>query len=335
MLLAIHDLKFEILLVDDGSTDGSGELCDSIQKEDCRVRTIHQVNQGVSAARNCGIDAASGNYIFFLDADDTVETDELLSIISIMEQNPDVDIAMFGCSLDYYKRGECYRSEAMRYSEDGILCREQWFCKLQELYQCNYLSPVWNKIIRRNLLTEHSLQFDRSLFLFEDLHFSLKCLSNCKSIYCSTLVIYHYRQAEDEGNAGRRLKRISKISSVIDNLQDAFYGLADSFGKEHDVFDDQLTDIFLMLARQKIQVSDRRTIEEVCRDLKEWLPAHNVSPETLSGQYTQKVLQQKTAWLYWRCRYSALRHWIANFVKYLRFCRRKDESHGEAASSTI
>ena len=73
----------EVILVDDGSTDGSGAVCDEYAEKDARVRAIHQKNGGISAARNAGIDAASGQYIAFIDSDDYVTGDMLAELLRI------------------------------------------------------------------------------------------------------------------------------------------------------------------------------------------------------------------------------------------------------------
>lgn len=92
---------FELILIDDGSTDGSGSICDLYSADDARVKVIHQDNQGVSSARNAGIDAACGAIILFVDGDDSIEKDLLSEIDSKM--NKDADILFFG--VDKYLEG--------------------------------------------------------------------------------------------------------------------------------------------------------------------------------------------------------------------------------------
>lgn len=90
----------EIILIDDGSLDGSSQLCDQIKKEDNRIIVVHQKNRGVSAARNCGLDVASGEYITFCDADDYYEPDKIeVQLDSIIKNN--VDVSIVGIQVDY------------------------------------------------------------------------------------------------------------------------------------------------------------------------------------------------------------------------------------------
>lgn len=318
---------YEIILIDDGSKDDTPSLCDRFAAEYPAIRSYHQPNSGVSAARNHGLALAQGEYVWFFDADDSVAPGSMSDLEHILlVQQPDV--LMFGMSFDYYWIGENYRSEQITYPQPGQKDRAMWKTEIQALFQCNYLSPVWNKLIRRKLLTENQLGFNTDMFLLEDLEFSFRCLSLCDIVYLSDRAIYRYRQPEDEGNAGRRLKRFDKLSYLLGQLETALNTLSVSLDMARGQFDDLLADIFLMLARQKIQVSRRKEIGVICDDFIAWLAKHRVSPEQLSGTYTNKVLQRKAGWLFWRSRYSAVRHTVANRVKYLRYLKKRRSAHG-------
>ncbi|MBO6248600.1 MAG: glycosyltransferase, partial [Bacteroidales bacterium] len=89
---------FEAIVVDDGSTDGSSRICDEFSARDDRIRVIHQFNQGVSAARNAGLELATGQYIFFIDGDDTIVPETLESLYDAASDG-DYDIAASGYSL--------------------------------------------------------------------------------------------------------------------------------------------------------------------------------------------------------------------------------------------
>ena len=327
-LLEQLSVTAEILLVDDGSADGSSDLCDQLQLRYPQVRSFHQPNHGVSSARNLGLREAQGDYILFLDADDTLNSSLLHELLSDMQRHPDLDIGVFGIVFEYYRNNHLYKSERLCYPQKIRFDQAQLHNKIQALFDSNYLSSACNKLFRRTFLKENGLFFDEEMFLLEDLHFSLRCLSRCSAILCSDQAIYHYRQAEDEGNAGRRLKRIERISALIEKIEEAFGSLGDSLGRNRGEYDNLLAGIFLMLARQKIRVSRRKEIGVICDDFIAWLAKHRVSPEQLSGTYTNKVLQRKADWLFWRSRYSAVRHTVANRVKYLRYLKKRRSAHG-------
>ena len=110
---------FEILLIDDGSKDGTARLCDALADRHGCIRCIHQENGGVSAARNRGIQEARGSYILFFDADDTVDPGALACCQEILAaQHP--DMLIFGMSFDYYFHGSC--TAGMRWCPDCRAC---------------------------------------------------------------------------------------------------------------------------------------------------------------------------------------------------------------------
>ena len=164
-LLAQHFTDFEILLVDDGSTDGSAELCDDLACKDSRVVVLHQENGGVSSARNRGIDHARGEFIIFVDADDYV-TEEYLE--HLME--PDADMVTTGLQMFGAKH-----SRVMPGSRDDFGIKDlaiRWN-KPPVMNFLLYCFP-FAKRYRMRLIREWGIRFDESLFFSEDLHFNLR-----------------------------------------------------------------------------------------------------------------------------------------------------------------
>ena len=206
--------NYELLLIDDGSTDGTGALCDAICEKYPELRCIHQPNAGVSAARNRGIDEARGDYLWFVDADDTVDDGALSRAAdTIARQQP--DMLLFGMSFDYYHHGKLYRRDELIPPCAGSLSLEQLKESFQEFYNCNALTPVWNKLYRRKLLLNSGVRFHEDMMLMEDFLFVLELLPYCKNIYSLPEAIYRYRQAEDEKGAYRRLQRIPDLAGYM------------------------------------------------------------------------------------------------------------------------
>ena len=163
----------EIILVDDGSSDGSGELSDRLtENSDGRVRVIHQENSGVSAARNAGIRAAKGEFLLFTDSDDYVEPDYLEKMAALQE-NSDADLVLCGYhhlydGADIVKvPGETHVSAMAEFRQEFL-----------ELYKKSDLNMPWNKLYRKALAGV----FDTSLSLGEDLLFNLEYLSKCRRV---------------------------------------------------------------------------------------------------------------------------------------------------------
>lgn len=303
----------EILLVDDGSTDGSGALCDTLAEKYPEVRAVHQENAGASAARNRGIREARCEQIVFIDADDSIDSAALGEILADPRCSQ-ADMTIFGLTFDYYNQGKCYRRDPLFFGYDGILTDTQWGNAFAELYAKNSLSPLWNKVLKRELLIQHQLELNTSMFLYEDFEFVLRYMCHCDRIWNVPRAVYHYRQSEDEGNAKRRLARIDSIPTFLEPIENAMAELA---GANPALPEEQrnavLQRLYLVLAREKIAVSDLRGIHRICHDFIRWEQTHELPEE--ASKFQRHLLQDKAGSLYLANQKTVLRHKIAVWVK--------------------
>ena len=205
---------YEILLIDDGSNDGTAELCDRLCGKNEGIRCVHQSNKGVSAARNRGIDEARGEYIWFVDSDDTVDEDSLRGVLeTALLKKP--DMLLFGMSFDYYNHGKMYLRETLNPPSEGSVTLGELKQTFAEYYNSNSLTTACNKLLRSDLLKKHGTRFHEDMFLMEDYLFVLELLPFCKEIYSLRKPIYRYIQAEDERSAYRRLQRIENLAEYM------------------------------------------------------------------------------------------------------------------------
>lgn len=141
---------FEAILVDDGSTDSSGAICDAYARVDNRFRVVHQPNQGVSAARNRGLDLAKGDYVYFVDADDEMRPEALEHLYHAITQG-EYDIAASGYSL--VRNGEETDQCMTAGSPPMIFSGDEVLYKL--LVDCSFVCyTCWNKLITRKLIAD-------------------------------------------------------------------------------------------------------------------------------------------------------------------------------------
>ena len=167
---------FELLLMDDGSTDGSAEICDSYAQADSRVRTVHKENTGVSDTRNQAISQARGTYLQFLDSDDWITPDATKLLVRTAEEN--------GCDLviaDFYRVVGERVSQKGDIDEDGVLTREEFAAHMMENPADFYYGVLWNKLYRRSIVEEHELCMDTKISWCEDFMFNLEYIRWAKA----------------------------------------------------------------------------------------------------------------------------------------------------------
>lgn len=181
--------ELEIILVDDGSTDGSGEICDSLAKTDKRIIVIHQKNQGLSAARNTGLEASHGEYICFVDSDDYVNRDYVKYLYKLCTEN-DCDVAICG---HHVTSEQNYYRDINIDSPAEILSKEEIF---DRFYTDMHGSIVlaWNKIYRRECIGD--IRYEVGI-IHEDEATTFKILYNANKIAFGREVCYYYFSRPD------------------------------------------------------------------------------------------------------------------------------------------
>jgi glycosyltransferase involved in cell wall biosynthesis len=177
--------NLEIILIDDGSKDNSGKLCDELAKEDNRIKVIHKENGGLSDARNVGIENATGEYIQFIDSDDFVEKD-MIEILhnDICQEKADVSM----CSLYLYKDGE--KTTDASYKRE-IFNKEQVLKEI--LLDERVRSYAWNKMFKKSLF--ESIRFPKGK-VFEDIYTMSPIFQKANKIVFNDIPLYYYRQRE-------------------------------------------------------------------------------------------------------------------------------------------
>lgn len=169
---------YEILCVDDGSTDGSGEIAEDYARRHRQITVLHQANAGVSAARNAGIRAASGEYLLFMDADDLLRPGVLGPLYRLAEENH-LDQLLFDYELfqeggPLPPGGGCVRRDRLRLFPDPLAMR-RW-------ERVPSWRSAWNYLVRRSVLEEYGLTFLEGALVFEDAEFSFwldHCAGGC------------------------------------------------------------------------------------------------------------------------------------------------------------
>lgn len=186
--------NIEIIAVDDGSTDNSGQICDIYSKRDSRVHVIHQENGGLSSARNRGLETATGAYIGFVDSDDWVGTEMYETLLSVL-QDQEADIA--ACGLQFFpsdSRGVLPDGRIMLYNSEEALG--------DILTNGNLRFEVWNKLYRKKCIG--TIRFKKNQ-IHEDIFFTTQVLFRSSRTAFVNKPFYHYLQKRD-GNTNSAFK---------------------------------------------------------------------------------------------------------------------------------
>lgn len=177
----------EVILVDDGSRDTSGRICDEYAQKDPRVKVIHQANAGLSAARNAGLDAAGGDYIYFIDSDDYVDTVLCKTVLDAFTRH-DADIVVFDC-IRVDENGANLNAMENRH---GIVSDKEEM--ISELLSGNINDYAWNKMYKRQVFDGVRYPLGR---IWEDMGTTYKLFLNSETISCIPHKLYYYRQREN------------------------------------------------------------------------------------------------------------------------------------------
>ena len=178
---------FELLLIDDGSQDASGALCDAFAQRDARVRVLHKENGGVSAARNLGLSQAQGVYLQFLDSDDWITADATTMLVRTARE--------YQCDLvisDFYRVVGDRVSHKGDIQEDTVLSREEYAAHMMERPADFYYGVLWNKLYRREIVERHHLRMNPEISWCEDFMFNLEYIRYAERFYALQVPIYYY-----------------------------------------------------------------------------------------------------------------------------------------------
>lgn len=306
--------NLEIIIVNDGSTDGTKELCDKLAETYNEVIAIHRPNSGVSVARNRGITEARGEYILFMDSDDSYTDGALARAAEIIEREKP-DMLIFGLSFDYYKNGIIYRSDELYYSEEGIFTPQKWSEAFSLMFETNSLSSACNKIFKADIIRRNGLNFHKDVFIMEDFLFVLDYLRYVNNIYMLPEAIYRYRQPDDEARAFKRMERVEDLNTYlipfynsIDNLSSA---LSEKYGLSFPEGEATALRLYSILLNQKAYYADMNTLKELsCKHQEsKWA-------DTLQGDALLTDLKNGNCLkIYLRNKITQLRHTVAVQLK--------------------
>lgn len=283
---------FELILVDDGSTDESGSICDYYKEKDKRVKVIHQHNQGHTIARQNGFGASDGEYIIFIDSDDWIE-DKMFALMMEKTIKEETDIVQ--CGFKAAKGG--IRTEAISPYEPGLYEKSRL---IEIIYptmiydkakHCFGVAPnMWNKIFKRELVEKHIYRIDPRIRSGEDGLLTFACFIDAQRIYNMQECFYCYRSRETSMCRITDDKRLDENHILFQYYQEWFLSkaiLAESI--EHYVVYQTLQAVDALMAKCSIR-QIKREHPYLKKDSLERISIRDVKLKDVNGKKNKMIL---------------------------------------------
>ena len=196
--------NWEAILIDDGSLDNSGKICDQYAKTENRFHVIHQKNKGVSAARNIGLDKACGEWIMFIDADDWVDGNLLFQQVQNYDLQ-DIQAILYGTSVDYHDKNHTIlpKFQSLKIKSDTV--RLPYYGSL----------GFCNLLYRRSLIEQLHLRFSTNAKMGEDMEFMMKYHVMVNNVLAITQPIYHYVRREGSATLNSQSARRTALDHLL------------------------------------------------------------------------------------------------------------------------
>lgn len=178
---------YEIIVVNDGSKDNTGEILDQLAQQDNRLKVIHKKNGGVSSARNTAFEHISGEYVQFMDADDLIPKGSTKALVKTMETyNVDMVIG------DYYRVVEKTITLIKGISKDKVLSIQDYAEEIMNTPRDFYYGVLWNKLYKASIIKEYRLRMDDSISFCEDFVFNTEYLNHSQTVKALKMPVYYY-----------------------------------------------------------------------------------------------------------------------------------------------
>lgn len=216
---------FELILVDDGSPDGCGAICDAWAGREARVRVVHKPNGGLSSARNAGIDVAEGAYVTFLDPDDDIDPRAYDTCMAVVKAE-DVQVASFGLMI--YQGGRTLRRTMPGFVAHSLAEISSHLVEYSTEAKLFNYAP--NKIYQKKMLDVHGLRFDESYKTYEDAPFNYQVFKHVRHLAHIEEPFYHYYIRESSLSAVSAVDYLAVCRARVTQIEDFFAAMPELEG---------------------------------------------------------------------------------------------------------
>lgn len=201
--------NIEIILVNDGSTDHSAQICKELTEKYQFIKYVEKANGGASSARNMGIENSAGQYIMFIDSDDTVEPRWCESLRTNFD-NEEIDLGICNYYCKFRDTSDIFHENAIQEKELFLSGTDLW-----KIFDINLLHQPFDKMYKRSILEEYHIRFDTSLPIGEDLMFNIEYISKVRRIYLTSERFYCYYYGREDSLSNRFYDNYYEIHKSI------------------------------------------------------------------------------------------------------------------------
>lgn len=241
-------LDWELLLVDDGSTDKSLSICDTYCNSDSRIHLISQNHSGVSAARNTALERANGEYISFIDSDDYIEPNYLSSLYKYHEN----DLVVCGYSVDHFFADYQFKNKEIHIQDEKSYNTNEKI-KFKELFISGIMHMNWNKLWKKSIIDKYKLRY-KPYPVNEDYIFLLQYIQHIQTIFIIGKPLYHWVRID------RRQSGVETIPPNMVSIYNEAHLLTRKFFKENSIADDILYYSYELIAIKYIKAEKENKI---------------------------------------------------------------------------
>ena len=190
---------FEFLIVDDGTPDNSGKICDEYAQKDSRIRVFHRENGGAPSARNMAMEEARGKYYYFMDSDDWAEPTMLQDMVELAEKH-EAQLVVTGFFIDTYYNDTEYLSQN-QVQPDAVYDQKAFRENAYKLFDTNLLYTPWNKLYLRAYIDGKGLRFPQTIW--DDFPFNLSVIRDVEKVVVSSKQYYHFMRARADSETAK------------------------------------------------------------------------------------------------------------------------------------
>lgn len=265
---------FEIIAVDDGSSDLSGKILDSLAQKDSRLKVIHKQNEGVGKARNDGMRYAKGDYIYFMDIDDILDPNFFEEAQLLLSQYKKIDLLMFG-----FKVSNNNILDIVQISDKYISCKKELSsCYTQDFFKVRYgCGFLWNKLYKRHIIEDNHIVFT-SYKVQEDELFNIEYMKYVETAYLCNKPFYTYF-LNNSGNS--RSKYLPNMLDILESVYISFLDLKNYLKVCDPIFLDHL---------------NNRTFNAIMNWCRQHAFHHNNTLRYTEKKEQLKALRENTMW---------------------------------------